>query len=153
MAGCNEVGAEVARRAEEVDELHVLVASDAGNRGFALYIGRGERLDHFFAEPLLVIEDIVGNAEARGDVASVMNILSRAARALAMDRRAMVVELHRQPDDVVALALKQRGDDAGIDAARHRDDDASLGGAFSSPRLLAAPQGRDAREIASIPFS
>src|SRR3954449_13571979 len=38
--------------------------------------------------------------------------------------RTLIVELHGDADDVVALALKKRGDNRGIDAARHRDDDA-----------------------------
>ena len=69
----------------------------------------------------------MGNAEPRGDVAGVVDVLARAARALAMRRRAVVVELHRQADDIIALARQQRRDDAGIDAARHRDDDARIG--------------------------
>jgi hypothetical protein len=36
----------------------------------------------------------------------------------------VIVELERDADDVVALALHHRGDDGGIDAARHRHHDA-----------------------------
>ncbi|GEP08680.1 hypothetical protein MGN01_05250 [Methylobacterium gnaphalii] len=45
-----------------------------------------------------------------------------------MDRGAMVVELQRDADDLVALALQQSGHDRGIDAAGHGDDNACLVG-------------------------
>ena len=139
MAGREQVGAEILRRLEQIDELHVLIAGDAGDRRLAGDIGARERLDHLFAEPRLVIEDVMGNPEPRGDVARVMDVLARAAGALAMRRRAVIVELHRQADDVVALARQQRRDDAGIDAARHRDDDARV------RRGLGQAQGIDGR--------
>ena len=53
-----------------------------------------------------------------------MNVLAGAAGALAVRRLAMVVELQRDADDVIALLFQQRGDDARIDAAGHGDDDA-----------------------------
>src|SRR5262249_25852148 len=42
--------------------------------------------------------------------------------ALAMDGGAVVVELQRHADDVVAFRLQQRRSHGGIDASRHRDD-------------------------------
>src|SRR5262249_17732071 len=46
-------------------------------------------------------------------------------------RGAMVVELQRDADDVVALGLEQRRRDRGIDATRHGDDHAGVArGAF-----------------------
>ena len=56
----------------------------------------------------------MGNAEPFGDLAGVVDVLAGAAGALAMRRRAMVVELQGDADDVVALAAEQRGDDRGI---------------------------------------
>ena len=94
MAGREHVGAEVPRRLEQVDEFHVLVAGDAGNRRLARDIGACEGLDHLLAKARLVIEHVMGNAEPGGDVARVVDVLARAAGALAMDRRAVVVELH-----------------------------------------------------------
>ena len=43
-----------------------------------------------------------------------------------MGRRAVVVKLQRDADDVVALGLEQRRRHRGIDAARHGDDDAGV---------------------------
>ena len=68
----------------------------------------------------------MGNAEPRGDVARVVDVLAGAAGALAVGRRAVIVELHGDADDVVAVARQQRRDDARIDAAGHRDDDARV---------------------------
>ena len=64
------------------------------------------------------------DAERLGDAAGVVDVLAGAAGALAVHGGAVVVELQRDADDVVALALQQRRDDRGIDAARHGDDDA-----------------------------
>ena len=51
-----------------------------------------------------------------------------AARALTVRRRAVIVELQRDADDVVARASASRAAvDRGIDAARHGDDDARIG--------------------------
>ena len=68
------------------------------------------------------------DAEALGGGARVVDVLAGAAGALALDRRAVVVELQRHADDVVALALEQRGHDRGVHAAGHGRDDARLPG-------------------------
>ena len=65
-------------------------------------------------------------AQPGGDVARVVDVLPGAAGALAVDRGAMVVKLHGEADDVIALARQHRRDDAGIDAPRHGHDDARL---------------------------
>ena len=63
------------------------------------------------------------DADGARDHAGVMDVLAGAAGALAVGRRAMIVELKGDPDDVVALRLEQRRGHRGIDAARHGDDD------------------------------
>ena len=128
MAGRQEVGAEVPRRLEQVGEFHLLVAGDAGDRRLAADIGARERLDHLLAKALLVVEHVMGNAEARRDVAGVVDVLAGAAGALAVRRLAMIVELHRHADDVVALAASIAATTRRIDAARHRHDDARVFG-------------------------
>jgi hypothetical protein len=67
MAGGEAVGAEVAGEAQQVGELHPLVARDAGDRRAAPGIFVGEALDHAVAEPALIIEDVMGDAELRRD--------------------------------------------------------------------------------------
>ena len=80
---------------------------------------------------------------ARGDAPRVVQIVERAAACRTRGRLALVVELHRQTDDVVALLGEQRRGDRGVDAARHRDDDrawryASRGRSAVRPRRRAA---------------
>ena len=68
------------------------------------------------------------NAERLGDAARIGDVLAGAAGTGAVDGRAMIVELQRHADDVVALALQEAGDHRRIDAARHRHDDAGFFG-------------------------
>ena len=67
------------------------------------------------------------NADALGDSAGVVDVAAGAAGALAVGRGAVVVELQRDADDVIAGIGQQRRGHRGIDAARHRDDDARVG--------------------------
>ena len=126
MAGGERVRAEVARHVEQVGELDLLVAGHAGNWGFAVDIGLREGVDHLGAEARLVIEHVMGNADPRRRLAGVENILARAAGAGAVAGFALVVELHGDADDVIALLLEQSRDHGGIHAARHRHDHAAL---------------------------
>ena len=66
------------------------------------------------------------NADPVRHRAGVVDILAGAAGALAVRRRAMVVELQGDADDVIALGLEQRGRYRRIDAAGHGDDDAGV---------------------------
>ena len=126
VAGRQHLGAELARGREEIAELDRLVALDAGHRRFAGDIAFGEALDHRFLEAALVVEHVVRNAEALGDRAGVVDVLAGATGALAVGRRAMVVELQRDADHVIAGLGEQRRGDRGIDPARHRDDNARV---------------------------
>ena len=60
--------------------------------------------------------------------AGVVNVLAGAAGALPVLGRAVVIELHSDADDVIALLLEQGRDDRGIDAARHGHDHAAPSG-------------------------
>ena len=111
---------------QQVAELDRLVAVDAGHRRLAVDVALGEPVDHRFLEPAFVVEHVMRNADALGDAARVVDVLAGAAGALAMGRRAVVVELQRDADDVIALGLEQRGGHRGIDAAGHGDDDAGV---------------------------
>ncbi len=126
MAGRQRRGAKPAGGGEQVDELDRLVAGNARHRRLACDIAVGEAVDHRLAEARFVIEHVMRDAERLGDTARVVNVLAGAAGAAPMRRRAMVVELQRDADDVVALARQEAGDDRGIDAARHGDNDALI---------------------------
>ena len=66
------------------------------------HVAFGEAVDHRFLEAALVVEHVMRNADALGDRAGVVDVLAGAAGALAVGRRAVVVELQRDADDVVA---------------------------------------------------
>ncbi len=123
MAGGERRGAELARGLQKVAELDRAVALDAGHRRLAERVAVGEIVDHRFAEAVLVIQHVMRDADPLGDIAGIVDVLAGAAGALAMGGRAMIVELQRDADDVVAFRLQQRSRHRGIDAARHGDDD------------------------------
>ena len=125
VAGRHGIGAEVPGRFQEVGELDVLIAADAGDRRLARDVSVGERRDDLFAETAFVVEHVMRDPELRRDGSCVVDVAPGAAGSLARGRggRAGVVELQRDPDDVVAVARQQGCHDGGIHAARHRDDD------------------------------
>ena len=63
------------------------------------------------------------NADPLGDIARIVDVLPGAAGALAMGGRAVIIELQRDADDVVAFRLQQRSRRRRIDAALHGDHD------------------------------
>ena len=126
MAGRQHLGAEVARGGEQVAELDRHVAVDAGHRRLAVNVALGETVDHRFLEAALIVEHVMRNADALGDRARVVDVLTRAAGALAVGGGAVVVKLQRDADHVIALGLQQRRGHRGIDAAGHGDDDAGV---------------------------
>ena len=111
MSGGQRVGAELPCGRQQIGELHGLVAGDAGDGRFPRDVAFRERIDHRLAEPLLVIEDVMGNAERLGDAAGIGDVLPGAAGAGPVGRRAMVIKLQRHADDVVALTVQEPGDD------------------------------------------
>jgi hypothetical protein len=62
-----------------------------------------------------------------GHAAGVVDVAAGAAGALFRQRRAVVVELKRHADDVIAFARQLGRDDRAVHAARHRDQNARLG--------------------------
>ena len=104
MAGGERRGAELLGGLQQVAELDLLIAGDARHRRLAGEIAVGERVHHVLREPRLIVEHVMGNAESLRHAAGILNVLAGAAGALAADRLAVVVELERDADDVVALA-------------------------------------------------
>ena len=68
----------------------------------------------------------MGDADPVGHLARIVDVLAGAARALAADGHAVVVELEGDPDHVVALLTQQGGGDGGVDTAGHGDNDARV---------------------------
>ena len=123
MAGRQAIRAELAREGDQVDELHPLVAADAGHRRPPGGIFVGEAVDHAVAESAFIIEDVMGDPQPVRDRPRVVNVLARAAGARAPRRCAMIVELQRHADHLGAGARGERGGDRAVDAAGHGDDD------------------------------
>ena len=123
MSGRKRGGAELARGLEQIAKLDRAVALDARHRRLARGVAVGEIVDHRFAKTVLVVQHVMRNADPLGDIAGIVDVLPGAAGALAMGGRAMIVELQRDADDVVAFGLQQRSRHRGIDAAGHGDDD------------------------------
>src|SRR5437763_1091585 len=107
-------------------KLDRLVAVDARHRRLTGDIALGEAIDHRLLEAGLVIEHVVRDADAFGHLAGIVDVLPGAAGAFAVGRRAMVVKLEGDADDVVAFRLEQRRRHRRIDAARHGNDDARV---------------------------
>ena len=102
MSGDQRRRLELAGPRQEIGELDRLVAADAGHRRVARDIAVDEIVDHRFAEAALEIEHIMGDAELGRDPAGIMDVLAGAAGALAPHRLAMIVELERDADDLIA---------------------------------------------------
>ena len=128
VAGRQRLGAQLARRAEQVAELHRAIAGDAGHRRLAAHVGIGERLHDLGAEAAFVVEHVVRDGRAARRPGGRPGCRAGAAGAGLADGDAMVVELQGDAHDVVALLLEQRRRDRRIDAARHRDHHAGVAG-------------------------
>ena len=110
---------------QQVRELDPLVAAHAGDRSAAGGVGRGEVVDHGRLEAGFEIEDVVRDAKPIGDGARILDVAAGTACALAAGGRAVVVELERDADDLVAGLGEQCRGHRAVDAARHGDDDAA----------------------------
>ena len=123
VPGRQHIGVDLARGRHQIAELHSLVTRHARDRRFPANIGIGEAVDDVGAEPGLIVEHVMGNVQPVGDPAGIVDILAGTAGLGFTDRRAVIVELQRDTDDIVALVIQQRSRHRTIDAARHGDDD------------------------------
>ena len=143
MARGKAIRAKIAGGLQKVREFDRLVAANARDGRRPRQIGIGKVFHHLLAELGLVIEHIVRNADLVGHIPGIMDVLPGAARALLLDGRAMIVELQRDTDHVIALRLQHGGHDRAVDSARHGSDDARFRGRFGkSKRVHAAIPGR-----------
>ena len=81
MAGRQRIRSKIARSGQKVGKLDGLVAGNARDRRFAGNVTLGERIDHRFAKPLLVIEHVMRNAQHFADAAGIVDVLAGAARS------------------------------------------------------------------------
>ena len=123
VSGRKAIRTQLARHAEQVGELGPHVAADAGHRGAPRKIFVGELFDHFLAKGAFVVEDIVRDPQPVGHGARVTNVVAGAACALAPRRRAVIIELERDPDHLRAAGMGEGGDHRAVDPAAHRHHD------------------------------
>ena len=146
MAGGEAIRAEIARGLQEVFELHFLIALHAGNGRLAAQVAVGKVVHHRLAEAAFVIEHVMGNADAVCHAAGIVNVRARAARAGAAHGLAVIVQLKRDADHIIALFFQEGRDDRGINAARHRHHDAGF-----SFRLIKSERIGHGREVTPLP--
>ncbi len=93
----------------------------------------------------------MGNTDVLGDPAGVVDVLAGAARALAARRSAVVVELERDADRVIAGGLDETRRDRAVDAPRHRNDHArAVGDAVEASETSHVDGGRGCRGRHSV---
>ena len=117
VAGGDAVGADGARGLEQLVELEMVVAERAGNGRAAGEILVDEGPDHVALEALLLVDDVVGNAEVLGDVARVVDIVERAAaaglgcigNAMLAGEAGLIPKLEGEADDGLAVAVGEHG--------------------------------------------
>jgi len=129
VPGRQRVGAELARGRQQVAKLDRAVAFDARHRRLAERVAVGKIVDHGFAEAAFIVEHVMRDADALGDVAGIVDVAAGAAGTLAMGRRTVVVKLQRDSDHVIAFGLQQGSRHRGVDATRHGDHDPCVLGA------------------------
>jgi hypothetical protein len=134
VAGGDAVGADLAGGDEELIELEVVVAEGAGDGSAAGEVLADEGLNDFCLESLLLVDDVVRDAELLGYVAGVVDIIDRAAAALhglghslVTGEAALVPELEGEADEVVALRAQERGYGGGVNASGHGYRDRVVG--------------------------
>ena len=139
MACRDAVRSDLRGLVDKVVELYEVVAEDTGAGRFAAQVGVDERADHRLLELVLEIEDVEGETDVSGDATRVPKVVERAAPSVAPDpvvrfgvgfgpwRPALVPQLHRQPDDRVALLLEEDGGGRRIDPAAHCNGDHGCG--------------------------
>src|SRR5207245_5697013 len=125
VPGGQPVEAELDHARQHQVEAHEGVASHAGVRSATLEVIAVEGLDDSLAEFLLEVPAVIRNAYEARHATRVLDGVERAASAVArgLDRVIAWPLLQGDADDVVPLALEQRGSDGRIDTARHGDGD------------------------------
>src|SRR5438270_8913289 len=122
MSGGERRGAEIPRHTQQIAELDALIAADARYRRLASGVAVDKIVDDRSPEAALVIEHIMGNAEALGDPGGVVNVAPGTAGTAASRGGAVVVELQSNPDDFKPALDQQGRGHRRVDPAGHRDD-------------------------------
>jgi hypothetical protein len=130
VAGGDALSADLAGGEQKLIELEVVVAQGAGNGRTAGQVLADEGLDDFSLETVLRIDEVVGDAEVFGYMASVVDVVDGAAAALGNGlgqaevgvvggQTALVPELEGEADEGMTLGVQERGDGGGVDSSGH----------------------------------
>src|SRR5579883_1007117 len=95
-------GAELARGLEQIGEFYSLIAQHTGYRSLAREITFCEIVDHRPAKAILIVEYIMGDAKPIRDAPRIANILPGAASAAVAADLAIIVELQRYAQRLIA---------------------------------------------------
>ena len=117
MARRDGLGAEAARPVDERGELQLAVAARARQGSPSGRVLADEIRHHLLVELPLEVQDVMRDVDRGRDAPRVVEIVERAAAAERSLSVALIVELHRHTDDVMALLGEQRRGDRRIDAA------------------------------------
>ena len=118
VAGGDAAGADALRGLEELVELEVVVAERAGNGRAPGKVLGDKGPDDVGFKALLLVDDVVGNAQVLGHAAGVVNIVQRTAAAglrrvgnsvLAGQPR-LIPKLERQAHDAIGGAVARVGE-------------------------------------------
>jgi hypothetical protein len=147
VPGGERVGAEFSPGSQQVVELDPLIAAYARDRRLSRDIARREVVDNPRAKALLVIEDVMRNAQPIGDSPRIMDVLAGAAGSGPADRLTVIIELQRDAGHLVAGLDQKRRRHRAVDAARHGDDDAGCGAVCLGSKYVHGRQYRVLRGV------
>jgi hypothetical protein len=127
VAGGDAARADPLRGLEELVELQVIVAERAGDGRAPGQVLGDKGADDVRFKALLLVDDVVGNAQMLGDAAGVVDIIQRAAAAgLRRVRNAvlagqprLILKLKRQPNDSATVMGEHRRDGRGVYPSGH----------------------------------
>src|SRR5688572_16597473 len=122
VSGGDDLGAIGDRPVEQRRKLQVAVAVSAWDRRATRDVLTDEIRNDRPLELALEVDDVVRDVQAPGHAAGVMEIIEAAAAAISRLAITLVVELHRQTNNLVAGFREKRCGHRRVDTARHGDN-------------------------------
>ena len=120
------VSAKIFRHRQQVFEFHRLITAHTGDGRSPFKISIGKVLYDLFFEIRLVIQNIMRKAHHFGHALGVIYILPRTTGFCFLYGRAVIIQLKRHANNLIALPREHRRADRAIHAAAHRDNNAGL---------------------------
>ncbi len=128
MTGGDAIGADRSGGLQQLVELEMVVAKRAGNRRSPGQVLAHKRTHHILLEPILLVDDVIRNAQLLGHVARVVDVIKRTAApslgllgnaVLACETR-LIPQLQREADDTVSPEWASIGRSRrGVDPSGH----------------------------------